>query len=179
MRSAPTTNSASVVKKNVPFSPDTVVIESQQQFEESTETEEGETDEAEEDYKDHQNASQASQVPSIPTTAAAVKVPKKRRIDSVNGEQVVDLRNLKNIIRDKLLLVDRYWIQIRNVKLAGSRGYFDQVVIGRDPLPGELAKDGTLQKPFTMGIPLKSLDALLSACAYLTGRDEVKVLSCY
>lgn len=165
--------------KNVSFSPDAIIIQSQQ-FEESTEAEEGETHEAEEDYKGRQNTSQVSQVPSIPTAATTMKLDatsKKRKLDFVNGEPVIDLRSVKNIIRDKLLLDGRYWIQIQNTQLRGGR--YDQVVIGRDPTPGDLAKDGTPQKPFTMGIPLKSLDALLRACAHLTGRDEDKVLSCY
>lgn len=72
---------------------------------------------------------------------------------------------------NKIILDERYWVRIGSVSYKGKGITFEQLFIGRDPAKGDVNKDGSLPKPFQMGLPLRCLEPLRRAVNFLTGNN--------
>ena len=72
---------------------------------------------------------------------------------------------------NKIILDERYWVRVGSVSYKGKGITFEQLFIGRDPAKGDVNKDGSLPKPFQMGLPLRCLEPLRRAVNFLTGNN--------
>jgi hypothetical protein len=70
---------------------------------------------------------------------------------------------------DQVRLDERHWMQIQTTFMRSKGVTFDQVYIGRNPREGEVSKDGTPPKPWTMNIPVRCLEPMLRGCLVLMG----------
>jgi hypothetical protein len=70
---------------------------------------------------------------------------------------------------DQVRLDERHWMQIQTTFMRSKGVTFDQVFIGRNPREGEVSKDGTPPKPWTMNVPVRCLEPMLRGCLVLMG----------
>lgn len=74
--------------------------------------------------------------------------------------------------RNKLKLDDRHFMRVGSVAIKSKGITFEQLFIGRDPVPGEVTKDGKPPRPFQLSLPLKCLKPLFRGAAFILGKTD-------